>query len=569
MSQIETDRTTPFYIADWEVRPSSCEICRNNELVKLEPKVMDLLLLMASRPGEVISRIQLEEAIWSDMVVGYDALTKSVAKLREALGDTSKPAKIVQTIPKKGYRLNVPVRHERVEKLQSTLSSLPNKGSERATFLKHSGRGLLIVVILVALFMFYLYQANEKTEPGNAISTGVVSKPSLVVLPFRHLDVESPQDYFSRGITDDLITALSSYSSIEVVSSRTAFQYQGQQVELPTLVEDLGVQYVVEGTVRRSEKQIRINVQMVDAGRGTNIWAQQYNRPLDGLFDIQDELRASIISALSVKLSEVERQREQKRYTNNYEAYDTFLRGQSNLIKRASADDNLQARQHFEKAVAIDPGFARAYAALAMANADAYRHDWVSDPDTFARISLQQAEHALTLDPDSRHASMAMGYVQFFIASDHDKAADMAERTLALDPGNADANMLLAAIYVHSGQPEKAEAYVESGIRLSPGQSALYVGIGALANLLQGNLEVAHQRYAHSLKINPERLLGKIYMTITLVRMERLEEAAWYAEEIRASVPNFDAEQWANKQPYKNKKVNQQLINDLYKAGLK
>ena len=119
------------------------------------------------------------------------------------------------------------------------------------------------------------------------------------------------------------------------------------------------------------------------------------------------------------------------------------------MIKRANAEDNQQARKQFEKAIAIDPSFARAYAALAMANADAYRHDWVDDPDSIARVALQQAQHAINLDPESHHASLAMGYIQLFVAKDHQQAISMAERTMHLDPNNADANMLLAAIHVH------------------------------------------------------------------------------------------------------------------------
>jgi tetratricopeptide (TPR) repeat protein len=308
---------------------------------------------------------------------------------------------------------------------------------------------------------------------------------------------------------------------------------------------------------------------MIDARRGTNLWAKQYNRPLAALFDIQDEVRAGIVSALSLKLSQEETRKEQKHYTNNYHAYDLFLQGQHSLIKRASAADNLQAREYFEQAIAIDPHFVRAYAALAMVNADAYRHGWAQNPEVRKHIALQQAHYAIQLDPNSRYACLANGYVEFFVAGNHQEAAAMAERTLQLDPKNADAYLLLATIYVHSNEYKKAEAYFESSMRLNPTPASIYFHIGAIAHLLQGDYPTAVDLFKKSLRINPERLLGKIYMTITMVRMNRLNDAKWYAEEILAASPDFNAEQWANKQPFKDLKIKRQFRDDLRRAGLK
>ena len=324
----------------------------------------------------------------------------------------------------------------------------------------------------------------------------------------------------------------------------------------------------MEGSIRRAEEEIRINVQMIDAQRGSNLWAKQYNRPLSSLFDIQDEVREKIVSALSLKLSEADVKKDQRRYTNSFEAYDLFLQGQNNLIKRASAVDNRLASVQFEQAIAIDPQFARAYAALAMVNADAYRHNWVDDPELTGRIAMQQARYAVELDPYLRYATLAAGYVEFFVAGNHQQAAAMAERTLQLDPKNADAHLLLATIYVHANEYKKSEAYVESSMRLNPTPPSIYFHMGAIGHLLQSDYQTALSMLEQSLLVNPERLLGKIYMTITLVRMNRLDDAQWYAEEIKASSPGFDAEQWADKQPFKDRNINRQLRDDLRKAGL-
>ena len=204
-----------------------------------------------------------------------------------------------------------------------------------------------------------------------------------------------------------------------------------------------------------------------------------------------------------------------------------------------------------------------------MANADAYRHDWSEDSELTGRIALQQVRHAIELDPELHYATLAGGYVEFFVAGNHQQAAVMVERTLQLDPKNADAHLLLAAIYVHANEYKKSEAYVESGMRLNPTPPAMYFHIGAVGHLLQSDYPTALKLLEKSLTINPERLLGKIYMAITLVRMNRLDDAEWYAEEIISATPGFEAEQWANKQPFKDKNINRQLRDDLRKAGLK
>ena len=557
-----------FQVGDWRVRPGSCEIVRNNNIVRLEPKVMTLLQLLASRPGEAFTRMELEEHVWPGVIVGYDALTKSVGKLREALGDTGKPSSYVQTIPKKGYRLIAPVvpvtgtQGDEVSVSKAVTGISLNKSKNRFFVPTVALIGLSIIFVLIT---YALSKNNTAEVPGQNDAT---RHPSLIVLPFKNLDNDPQQAYFNQGITDDLITDLSSYTGIDVISSRIAFQYNASDIDLKTLVNDLGVRYVVEGSIRRTSEQLRINVQMIDAQRGTNLWAARYNRPLTSLFDIQDEVRTKIVSALSVKLSEAEIKKEQKRYTNNYQAYDLFLQGQNNLIKRASAVDNRQARELFERAIAIDPGFARAYAALAMVNADAYRHDWAENPEMTGRIALQQARHAVELDHELRQASLALGYVEFFVAGNHKQAAIMAERTLEIDPKNADAHLLLATIYVHTNEYKKSEAYLESTRRLNPTLPAIFFHMGALGYLLQSKHTLAVEMFEQSLRINPERLLGKIYMAITLVRMNRLEDARWYADEIRAASPGFNAEQWAEKQPFKDRNINQQLRDDLRKAGL-
>jgi len=195
-----------FRVGDWLVRPGACEIAREDRVVKLEPKVMDLLLLLASRPGEVLTRIEIEEQVWSDVVVSYDALTKSIGKLRDALGDTGKPSTYVQTIPKKGYRLIAPVANDEGASRES--QSGDDNSAEVAKPARRNRFVVSYIVTLGAVISLVLGLLNlQKDDSPNLHNPGdTSSKPSLIVLPFRNLNDDPQQDYFTQGITDDLIT---------------------------------------------------------------------------------------------------------------------------------------------------------------------------------------------------------------------------------------------------------------------------------------------------------------------------------------------------------------------------
>ena len=207
--------TNRFYVADWEVRPGACEIARGDTVVKLEPRVMDLLQFFASRPGEVLSRIELEEQVWPGVVVGYDALTKSIGKLREALGDSEKPPTFIQTIPKKGYRLIAPVSAGNIKVPHvSTLNPLVNTKKKRIV-----SAGLLILGVAVIGMILFILNLQKEESIEYAKITEQSNTPSLIVLPFKNLNDDPKQDYFVRGITDDLIVDLSTCRVIRGLKS--------------------------------------------------------------------------------------------------------------------------------------------------------------------------------------------------------------------------------------------------------------------------------------------------------------------------------------------------------------
>lgn len=571
IDQASVDRTTPFKVGDWLVEPATDRLIRGDQEVKLEPRVMDLLLCLASRPGEVITREQLEATVWSGMVVGYDALTSAMIKLRKAFNDNSRNPKIIETVAKRGYRLIAVVLPETPATGGSEAEPTKQADTRTPAPLRTTNRTLTAVVaalIMVAALVISTIDNKPSTDiPGTIEKTS--TRPGIVVLPFINLNDDPEQEYFSDGITEDLIVDLSRYSGLFVIARRSAFMYKTRSADIPSLAEELGVGYVVEGSVRRNQDNVRVNVQLVDAATGSNLWAQRFDRKTTDLFSVQDDIRRNIINAMSITLTGEEQKREQRRYTSNFEAYDYFLRGQSSLVKRTSAVDNNQARELMEQAIALDPGFARAHAALALTYADAYRFDWTDNPQQTARQALEIGERAVALNQHSPQAHWILGYIYLFLFNDHDRAIEMGERTIQLDPNNADGYTLLGVTNAYNNNPEHAKSLMQHLMRINPYYPSQVPGIFGQSALLLGNHEEALAAYEESLLINPTRIPANVYKIIILYRMGRMDDAQWQMDQLLSLHPDFDAQVWAERQPYRDRSIVEGYLRDLKEVGLK
>lgn len=565
------DRATPFKVGEWLVEPATDRLTLGDQEVKLEPRVMDLLMCFAARPGEVITREQLEASVWSGMVVGYDSLTSAMNKLRKAFNDDPRNPKIIETVAKRGYRLIATVTHPvsatggtKEEQTESADTRVPPP-------LRKANRAAAVTVaalIVIAAVVITVFEKNKPTTKQSPTLEHALTRPGIVVLPFVNLNDDPEQEYFSEGITEDLIIDLSRFSGLFVIARRSAFMYKTRSADIPTLAKELGVGYVVEGSVRRNKDNLRVNVQLVDAATGMNLWAQRFDRKITDLFSVQDDIRRNIINAMSITLTEEEEKREQRRYTNSFEAYDYFLRGQSSLIKRTSVNDNNQARDLMEKAIAVDPQFARAHAALALTYADAYRFDWADDPQQTAKLALESGKLAVQLDPHSPQAHWILGYVYLFLFNDYDRALEMGERTVQLDTNNSDGYTLLGVINVYNGNPEQAITFMKHTMRINPHYPSQVPSTIGLSNLLLGNLEAALAGYEESLMINPTRMPANVYKSIILYRMDRMDDAKWQMEQLLSLHPGFDAQVWVDRQPFRDRRINDKLLNDLKQVEL-
>ena len=296
------DQLVTFYVGGWLVDPTSGNLSKANDLVRLEPKVMDVLVELAKVPGKVVTREHLEQTVWVGTVVSYDVLSTTMLKLRKAFNDNSKNPQFIETIPKKGYRLVAPVHGTSAEVSQAS-PALPSQSRPHRRYLQLGG-GLVLGLLLVMVVLYFLRREQDVTIPVDQ----EVSQVSIVILPFTNLNADPQEDYFVDGITNDLTTDLTRLSGLFVISRDSAFVYKDSTISTKQVAEKLHVRYVLHGSVRRQQDRIRINVVLTDASHGTHIWADRYDGNTNDIFKLQDEISHKIISALAVKLTPAERQ---------------------------------------------------------------------------------------------------------------------------------------------------------------------------------------------------------------------------------------------------------------------
>jgi TolB-like protein/DNA-binding winged helix-turn-helix (wHTH) protein len=552
---------THYKIGDWSVRPDTNELSLGERIVKLEPKAMEVLNYLAARPGEVVSREELEAAVWTGVVVGYDTLTGAIQKLRKAFKDDSRNPRFIETISKKGYRVVATVIHGNlqpadtrppVKNESTTKSELP-----KLTLIRVS---LYTAALLLAAALLWLtpWKNGEDVVPSDS--------RSIAVLPFENLSEDPEQDYFANGITEDLITDLSKVTGLRVVASNSVFTYQNSVETEQKIGTDLRVRYIVRGNVRRENERLRINVRLLDVRDGSNRWAERYDRSISGIFQLQDEITRQVVSALQIELSVDERQRIIDNYATSVVAYDLYLKGLDHYGRR-SGEDNALAQYYFQRAIDSEPDFARAYAGLALTYALNSINGWGSSLDR----SLAQAESlalkAKQLNPGLPQAYFVLGVVEMYKLN-HPKAIRELEKAIKLKPSYADAYGLLAWILHFAGRPEEGLHAMDKAIDLNPRVPGIYLMVqGALQYELEDFPKAIHL-LEQAVEINPGFQLARVFLAASYAAEERLQDARWQVIEIIALNPEFSLTTVEQGSPIRDPDYRERLLRDLRRAGL-
>ncbi len=331
----------------------------------------------------------------------------------------------------------------------------------------------LALIAAVIVFVQHLSLRPPTTTasipPAQSPALTLPDKPSIAVLPFTNMSGDREQEYFSDGITDDLTTALSRLPNLFVIARTSAFTYKGKAVEVQDISRQLGVKYVLEGSVRKADHQVRITAQLVDATTGDHLWAEHYDRPLKDIFSLQDEIVQRIVTTLNLQLTLEERGVLFKKRTDNLEAYDDFLRALEYTLS-TTEDGNEKARELLEKAIALDPKYSDAYAELGWVYFIDVVSQWTRDPHVFDQM-FQAARQAVTFDDSNAFAYMVLSAVYMFAKKDYDQSLTAAERAIAIDPNSAFGYASLAFVLEDSGRPADGIRAVEKAMRLDPRNS--------------------------------------------------------------------------------------------------
>ena len=398
--------------------------------------------------------------------------------------------------------------------------------------------GLALCLVLAGIAWLGLERLNEETGPEDTKVVLDDTMPSIAVLPFQNLGGDPKDDYFSDGITNDIITDLSRFSNLFVIASNSVFTYKGKAVDIMDVGRDLGVRYVLEGSVQKVGNRLRLNAQLIDATTNHHLWADRYDRELGDIFAVQDELTESIVAALQVTLTEVEQSRMARQYTNSLEAYDLFLRGRSYL--RGSRQTHLKAKKLFDQAIALDPDFAAAYAEKSFTYFSGFIMPMSRDPKV-VKNSLAAAERAVSLDPNLPLAYARLGWA-LFANRRHEEAVAAAKRSVALGPSDAESHAQLGNVLNWTGKPEEAIRYLERAMRLNPHYPFYYRFYLGHSHYLLGNREQAIELMERVVTRAPYFLPVRRHLAVLYDEVGRSEEAKAQTLEVLRIFPGASIE---------------------------
>jgi len=499
-------------------------------------------------PGGICISGSAYEQIENKLALGYDYIGEHTVK------NIVKPIRV--------YR--VPTGPETLQKV--TEEKKPAPGWQRAAL------AVVIALIVVAGGVAVWKSFRPSPAPTEVASVDKMAfplpdKPSIAVLPFNNLSGDPEQEYFSDGITEQIITGLSKISSLFVIARNSTFAYKGKPVKIQQVSEELGVRYVLEGSVQKSGERVRVNAQLIDAIKGNHLWSETYDRELKDIFAVQDDITHKILTALHVELTQGEQVRVWARGTENLQAYLKILQAREKWIQM-NKESNALARQLAEESIALDPDYAFAYMILAATHImDVFLGSSKSPKDSMKQ-AIALNKRVLALDDSLPNAHSQLG-ILYTMTRQHDKGVAEANRAVELDPNSASAHRILGLTLTWAGRPEEAIPMYKKAIRLEPFTPGIYYSNLGGAYRDAGQCDEAISAYEEALRRASSHLTANVGATATYSICGREEEARAAAAGVLRIDPNFSCDYYAKKSlPYKNQADIDLIIGALRKAGL-
>jgi len=509
------------------------ELRRGSTPIAVEPQVFDLLIYLVQNQHRVVSKDDLIASVWGGRIVSDSTLTSRINAARKAVGDSGEDQKLIRTVPRKGLRFVGAVRIQ------------PN-GADPAHAIDP--------------------QPDEINEKSRA-ALPLPDRPAIAVLPFINMSGDVEQEYFSDGISEDIITALSKLRWFFVIARNSSFVYKSKAVHMKQVAEELGVGYVVEGSVRRSGDRVRITVQLNDVATGSHIWAERYDRDLADVFAVQDEITEAIVATIEPQLYAAENFRAQRKPPNSLDAWDLAMRALSHYW-RVTRQDNVVAQALLEKATAIDPNYGQALGVLAASHTFSAHMGW-EDRQTAVSIAECAALTAILADSEDPWAHYALGHVYLFTRRFDDSLAEF-DLALRLNPNFSLAQGYHGLALAYCGRWEEANVAARRALRLSPRDpfSAIYYGIAAYAQFVGRNYAEAMRLSREGIRQRSDFVGAHRVLTAAAGMIGQNDVAKIALQELRRAQPNITLAWIENQMPIKQDTDREHYLEGFRRAGL-
>jgi adenylate cyclase len=521
-----------YLFEDFVLDTDKRELRRGADAVSVAPQVFDVLDYLVRNRERVVSKDDLVTAIWEGRIISDAALTTCLKAVRSAIGDSGEGQHLIKTLPRKGFRFVGGVREEQ-------------------------GRGRTL-------------DGEIPVEPPRPI-LALPDKPSIAVLSFTNMSGDPGQDYFSDGITEDIITGLSRFSELFVIARNSSFQYKGKSPDIRQVGRELGVRYVLEGSIRRAGNRVRVSAQLIDAVTGAHRWAERYNRELKDVFAVQDEVSRAIVAILVAQVDKAEAERALLKPPTTWQAHDFFMRASGIFTAVRSSfkvADLYEVRQLLERSISIDPNYARAYATLSYTHLFA----WVYrlDEDYLSPTALERAHRlawkAVQLDPNLPIAHAHLGAVLTF-EGQHEQSVAEFEKAIALNPNFTD--WRFGTTLLRAGEPARAIQVLETHMRYDPFYVATVPAVLGIARYMLKEYSQALPPLREFASRVPNVSQGHIWLAANLAQLGQLDEARAEAAEVLRLDPKYtidgtERRHVLNKRP----EDTEHLLDGLRKAGL-
>jgi adenylate cyclase len=522
-----------FLFADHMLDTDRRELRRGAEPIAVEPQVFDLLVYLVENRDRVVSKDDLIASVWGGRIVSDSTLTSRINAARKAVGDNGEDQRLIRTIARKGLRFVGGVR------IQSNVDEPAHAAGA---------------------------ETNEIHEPGRP-ALRLPDRPAIAVLPFTNMSGDPEQEYFSDGLSEDIITLLSAWRSFPVIARNSSFAFKKQSRDIRMIARELSARYVIEGSVRKSSNRVRVTAQLVDADSGHHLWAKKFDGALDDVFALQDEITRQIVISVEPEMEKAELRKSETKRSTSLDAWDYFLRGRA-FLHQLTPEDVLRARAMFEQALELDPQYSDAWAGLSSTYERDILFDVVEDRKAWEDKALEASRRAVALDNGSSFAHLALSGA-FMWSNQHEQSIHETRMAVELNPSSVPAWLALGNRLDIVGEHEEGIALLEKSLQLNPHDPHNHIYYAQLgrAYINARKYEIALRHLRESIRLKPDYANTYHVLAICLGHLGRVDEAKAAAQRCERLRPGL-MKRRAHWNIYLDPEANKNLTEGLRKAGL-